>query len=237
MLRGELRSALGQLWPELEILAETDDGPETLLALAEHEPDVIFLDIKMPGMSGLEVARVASGKTHVTFVTAYDQYAIAAFEQGAVDYVMKPLSMARLAATVGRLRERLQSKPTDLGTLLEQLRRIGAPQRQFLRWITVAEGRTVRLITVDEICYFRADNKYTSVVSADGEWLISETIKSLLGELDPEVFLQIHRGTVVNINAIESIESDSHGHMKVRLRKRAESLPVSASFAHHFRRK
>ena len=234
LLRGELRAALAALWPELDVVAESSDGSQALRALLSHRPDVIFLDIEMPGASGLEVARVASSTAHVVFVTAHDKYAVSAFEQGAVDYVMKPLSMARVAATVARLRKRMPAKPADLTTLLDQLAGINLP-RQFLRWITVAEGREVRLITVNEICYFRADNKYTSAVTATGESLINRTIKSLLGELDPELFMQIHRGTVVNLNFIASIQRDRHGHMTIRLKQRPETLPVSAPFAHRFR--
>jgi DNA-binding LytR/AlgR family response regulator len=234
LLRGELRAALGALWPDLEIVAETPDGQQALSALLTYRPDVIFLDIEMPGASGLEVARVASGKAHVVFVTAHDKYAVSAFEQGAVDYVMKPLSMARVAAAVARLRERLLGKPADLTALLDQLARVNA-RRRFLRWITVAQGRTVRLITVNEICYFRADNKYTSAMTATGESLINRTIKSLLDELDPEIFAQVHRSTVVNLNAIASIERDRHGHMTIRLKQRSETLAVSAPFAQRLR--
>lgn len=234
LLRGELRAALATLWPELEIVAEAGDGTQALRALLAHPPDVVFLDIEMPGASGLDVARVASGKSHVVFVTAHDKYAVAAFEHGAIDYVMKPLSTARVAAAVARLRERMLTKPADLSALLDHLASANS-QQQFLRWITVAEGRSVRLITVNEICYFRADNKYTSAVTPAGESLINKTIKSLLGELDPEMFVQIHRGTVLNINAIASIERDRHGHMKIRLKVRPETLPVSAPFAQRFR--
>jgi DNA-binding LytR/AlgR family response regulator len=234
LLRGELRGALGTLWPELDVVAESSDGLQALSALLAHRPDVIFLDIEMPGASGLEVARVASGNAHVVFVTAHDKYAVTAFEQGAVDYVMKPLSMPRIAATVARLRERLLTTPADLSALLDQLASVNPP-RQFLRWITVTEGRAVRLITVNEICYFRADNKYTSAVTATSESLINRTIKSLLDELDPEMFAQVHRGTVVNLNAIASIQRDRHGHMTIRLKQRPETLPVSAPFAQRFR--
>jgi DNA-binding LytR/AlgR family response regulator len=235
LLRGELRAALDTLWPELVVAAEAADGEQALSALVRHRPDVIFLDIEMPGASGLEVARVASGNCHVVFVTAYDKYAVAAFEQGAVDYVMKPLSLSRLAATVDRLRKRVLVKPADLSVLLDRLASVNSSGRQFLRWITVAEGRTVRLITVNDICYFRADNKYTSVVTATGESLINKTIRGLLEELDPEIFVQIHRGTVVNINAIAAIDRDRHGHMTMRLKQRPETLPVSAPFAPRFR--
>jgi DNA-binding LytR/AlgR family response regulator len=235
LLRGELKDALATLWPELEIRAEAENGIQAIRALEAHAPDVLFLDIQMPGMTGLDVARVASGRCHVVFVTAYDEYAVAAFEQGVVDYVMKPFSTARLATAIARVRERMKGAPANLEeflkTLGEQSRRTG----QFLRWISVGEGKTVRLITIDEICYFQADNKYTMVVTASTQSLINKTIKELIEELDPDVFLQIHRSTIVNVNAIASVHRDLRGRLEVRLKQRKETLPVSASFAHRFK--
>ena len=197
LLRGEIRDALAALWPELEIRAEAANGVEAIRALGAVDPDILFLDIQMPGATGLEVARVASGKCHVVFVTAYDSYAVAAFEHGAVDYVMKPFSTARLATAISRVQERMKGAPANLELLLRTLAEQNRPARQFLRWISVTQGRTVRLITTDEICYFQADNKYTAVVTPTGQSLISKTIKELTDELDPEVFLQVHRGTIV----------------------------------------
>jgi len=235
LLRGELKDALAELWPEVDIKAEVENGIQAIRALETYEPDILFLDIQMPGMTGLDVARVASGRCHVVFVTAYDHYAVAAFEQGVVDYVMKPFSTARLATAIGRVRERMKGVPANLERLLktqgEQSRRPG----QFLRWISVGEGKTVRLITIDEICYFQADNKYTMVVTASTQSLINKTIKELVDELDPEIFFQIHRGTVVNVNAIAAVHRDLHGRLEIRLKQRKETLPVSASFAHLFR--
>jgi DNA-binding LytR/AlgR family response regulator len=235
LLRGELKEALAALWPELEIVAEAEDGVQAIRALATHEPDVIFLDIQMPGMNGLDVARVASGRCHVVFVTAYDQYAVAAFEQGAVDYVMKPFSTARLAAAIARVRDRLKSTPANLEGLLKTLAEQSRNPRQFLRWISVAQGKTVRLITTDEICYFQADNKYTMVVTVASQSLINKTIKQLVDELDPDIFFQVHRGTVVNVNAIAAVHRDLHGRLEIRLKQRKETLQVSASFAHLFK--
>ncbi|TMG82204.1 MAG: response regulator transcription factor, partial [Betaproteobacteria bacterium] len=235
LLRGELKDALAELWPDVDIKAEAENGIQAIRALETHQPDVLFLDIQMPGMTGLDVARVASGRCHVVFVTAYDQYAVAAFDQGAVDYVMKPFSPARLATAIARVRERMKSAPANLErlltTLTEQNRRAG----QFLRWISVGEGKTVRLITIDEICYFQAENKYTMVVTASTQSLINKTIKELVDELDPEVFLQVHRGTMVNVNAIAAVHRDLRGRLEIRLKQRKETLPVSASFAHLFK--
>jgi DNA-binding LytR/AlgR family response regulator len=235
LLREELKDALAQLWPELEIRAEAENGVDAIRALEAHAPDVLFLDIQMPRMSGLDVARVASGRCHVVFVTAYDEYAVAAFDQGVVDYVMKPFSPARLATAVARVRERMKNAPADLDGLLRVLTEHGRRAKPYLRWISVAQGKTVRLITVQEICYFQADNKYTLVVTANGESLITKTIKELVEELDPEVFYQVHRGTVVNINAIAAVHRDIRGHPEIRLKQRKEVLPVSASYAHLFK--
>lgn len=230
-----LRAALARAWPELEVVAEAVDGVQALEALQTHRPDAVFLDIEMPGASGLEVARAASGRCHVVFITAFDQYAVDAFEHGAVDYLLKPLAPARLALALERLRERIHHTPPSLQRLLEQLDRPSAPARRPLRWLTVAVGRTLQLITCDEVCYFQADNKYTLVVTPTGQPLIHKTIRELAVELDPEVFLQVHRGTIVNLNAIAAIERDLRGSLKLRLKQRSERLPVSASFEHLFR--
>jgi DNA-binding LytR/AlgR family response regulator len=235
LLLGELKDALAELWPELDVKAEARDGIEAIRALEAHEPDVLFLDIQMPGMTGLDVARVASARCHVVFVTAYDQYAVAAFEQGAVDYVMKPFSPARMATSIARVRERMKGVPANLDGLLTSLAEQSRQGAQFLRWISVGEGRTVRLITVDEICYFQADNKYTILVTVSSQSLINKTIKELTLELDPNVFFQIHRGTIVNVNAIAAVHRDLHGRMEIRLKQRPQTLQVSASFAHLFK--
>jgi DNA-binding LytR/AlgR family response regulator len=234
VLRQELRETLAKLWPELVICAEVEDGIEAAHALESHAPDILFLDIQMPGMNGLDVARQASGRCHVAFVTAYEEYAVAAFEQGAVDYVMKPFSPARLATTVARLRQKVGTAPADLGGLLHSLGR-HREAKDYLRWITVARGDDLQLVTVEEICYFQADNKYTRVVTGERESLIRRTIRELLDQLDPAAFWQIHRGTLVNVNAIAGLTRDMAGHLRVRLKQRKELLPVSDPYAHRFR--
>jgi len=234
VLRQELKEALGGLWPELVICAEAEDGIEAAHALEAHAADILFLDIEMPGMNGLEVARQASGRCHVVFVTAYEKYAVAAFEQGAVDYVMKPFSPARLAATVTRLRKKIGTEPANLEGLLEILGR-GRDPKEFLRWITVTRGEELRLVTVEEICYFQADNKYTRIVTPEQESLIRRTIRELVDQLDPNAFWQIHRGTLVNVNAIAGLTRDMSGHLRVRLKQRKETLPVSDPYVHRFR--
>ncbi len=235
VLRAQLRDLLRAVWPELVIVAAAEDGLQTMRALEQHDPDVLFLDIQMPGLTGLEVARHASGRYHVVFVTAYDQYAVAAFELGAVDYVMKPLSVERLAAACGRMKKRLSSAPADLESLLEALAKRAVQAQPYLRWINASLGDDVKLITVDEICYFRSDTKYTRVVTNDGESLIRKSLKELLDELDPALFWQIHRSTVVNVNAIARVSRDFAGHVIVKLKNRKETLPVSQPFAYLFR--
>ncbi len=235
VLRGELRARLAELWPELTILAEAADGVEAMRALATKTPDVLFLDIQMPGMTGLEVAHLASGKCHVVFVTAFDRYAVTAFERGAIDYVMKPFTVVRLAETVGRLKERMRQKPANLEDLLGVLADKTRDGKEYLRWVTASQGNTTSIITIDQICYFRADNKYTMVITADKEALIRRPIKDLVEAVDPAVFWQIHRSTLVNIHAVASVTRDFRGHLTVNLKSRKEGLPVSESYAHLFK--
>ncbi|HVG04322.1 MAG TPA: LytTR family DNA-binding domain-containing protein [Burkholderiaceae bacterium] len=235
-LRHQLIEQLGQLWPELAIVGEASDGVQALRVLDEHHPDVLFLDIQMPGATGLEVARQASGRCHVVFVTAYDQHAVAAFDQGAVDYVLKPVSAARLFTAVSRVRQRLGSPPARLESTLAQITSNGtSPAKQYLRWINASVGQNLKLITVDEVSYFQADNKYTRVVIADGEALIRKPLKELVEELDPNQFWQIHRSTLVNATSIAGVARDFRGRMLVKLKTRAETLLVSDSYTHLFR--
>jgi DNA-binding LytR/AlgR family response regulator len=235
ILRGELREMLEAQWPELAVVAEVGDGPAAARAVAALSPAILFLDIEMPGMTGLELARRVSGKCHVVFVTAYDRYAVAAFEQGAVDYVMKPFSTARLDATIARLKARLAGPPADLTGILKTLATTLAQRKDYLRWITAAQGDALRLITVDEICYFKADHKYTLVVTPDSEALIRRPLKSLAEEVDPQAFWQIHRSAMVNVKEIAGVSRDFRGHLTVRLKQRKETLPVGENYVHLFR--
>jgi len=235
LLRQELRQELSTLWPELEVCAEAVDGTEALHAIQETSPDIAFLDVEMPGMTGVEVAQAVNGRCHVVFVTAYDKYAVAAFEQQAADYILKPYSRERMAAAVTRLRERLQSVPAKLDGILEALALHAPAQTSYLRWITASQGQKVRFVTVEKVCYFQADNKYTMVMTADSELLIRRPIKELHEALDPQMFWQIHRSTLVNVNEIADVTRDMHGHLKVQLRSRKESLAVSEPYNHLFR--
>jgi DNA-binding LytR/AlgR family response regulator len=235
VLRAQLQELLGAVWPELKVIATAEDGIQATQALQQHAPDVLFLDIQMPGLTGLEIAKHASGRCHVVFVTAYDQYAVAAFEEGAVDYVMKPLDAARLATACNRVKKRLPTAPVNLEKLLELLAKRAAQAHPYLRWINASQGAEVRLITVDEICYFQSDTKYTRAVTARHECLIRKSLKELLSELDPSLFWQIHRSTIVNVSAIAAVSRDFAGHLIVKLKNRKETLPVSQPFAHLFR--
>ncbi len=236
-LRAELIEQIGALWPEVAIVGEASDGVQALRLLDELRPDVLFLDIHMPGATGLDVARQASGRSHVVFVTAYDEHALAAFDHGAVDYVLKPLSAARLFTAISRIKQRLGDAPGDLGAVLDRLATLPAatPARTWLRWINASVGQTLKLITVDEVLYFQADNKYTRVATRDGEALIRKPLKELVDELDPQQFWQIHRSTLVNVTAIAGANRDFRGRLQVKLKDRNESLLVAESYAHLFK--
>ena len=233
-LRDELRQRLCELWPELLVIGEAGTGIEALQLLEKHAPDLMFLDIQMPGMTGLEVAHQAQGRCHIVFVTAYDAYAVAAFETGALDYVLKPLERERLRLAVDRVRQRLGSTPQNLEGLLRELIRNAEP-RKYLRWINASVGHVMQLITVDEVVYFQADAKYTRVVTATCEALIRKSLNELRNELDPSVFWQVHRSTIVNANAIAGVSRDMLGHINLELKRREEKLNVSESHAHLFR--
>jgi DNA-binding LytR/AlgR family response regulator len=236
LLRNQLKDLIAATWPEAEVVHVAENGLQAIRALDEQAPEVMFLDIHMPEASGIEVAHHANGRCHVVFVTAYDQYAVAAFEEGAVDYVMKPLSLARIATAVKRVKDRLQSAPQNLSGLLTHLKEAPVRKGVYLRWIRASKGaEDVQLITSDEIKYFQSDTKYTRVVGTKREGFIRKSIKELIDQLDPSTFWQIHRSTIVNLNAIESVGRDMNGHVILRLKDRTETLQVSQPFAHLFR--
>ncbi len=243
LLRDELVARLREAWPQLDVAAACEDGAAALEAIGAHRPDVAFLDIRMPGLTGLEVAAAAaeaSPGTQVVFVTAYDRYAIDAFERGAVDYLLKPIAPERLAATVRRVRARLASGASDapaLSALVAELRARPAPvpARAPLQWVTASVGKETRLILVEDVAYFKAEDKYTVVVTAEGEALIRKPIRELLEALDAQAFKQVHRSTIVNLRAIAGVSRDDAGRGTIRLRTRPETLPVSLTFMPLFR--
>lgn len=235
LLRAGLKTALAQAWPELEILAEAANGAQAVQATREHAPAFVFLDIEMPVMNGLEAAREIRDLAHVVFVTAYDRYAVEAFEQGAVDYVLKPAQGDRLADTVSRLRARLGAGAARLDELIDRLARRIAPGAGRLQWLQASLGTSLKLINVDDVLYFQADAKYTRVVTREGDALVRKPLRELAAELDAGHFWQVHRGTIVNIRAIASVATDELGRREIALRDRSERLEVSRTFAHLFR--
>ncbi len=232
--REQLRAALSRLWPELRIVSEAANGVDAWDGYLEHEPDLCFLDIRMPGLSGIDVAQRIGGRTPVVFVTAFGDHALAAFETGAVDYLLKPVEEARLAQTIARLRERIDRRvhapaPEHLQRLLEELasqvRRPAPPAV-----LQAGVGKEVRLIRVDEVVYFESDARYTRVVHEGGEALIRTPLKELLAQLDPAVFWQVHRSVIVNHRHVAAAVRIDEGTMQLTLRGRAERLPVSRHF-------
>jgi DNA-binding LytR/AlgR family response regulator len=240
LMREQLRARLAEVWPELEIVAEAKNGREAVELVAQHQPDLAFLDIRMPGMTGIEAAREIGAACHIVFITAYDQYAVEAFEQGAVDYVLKPAERERLEVTAARLKTRLSAPPADLHALLTELAAkvglpAGAPAKRALEWIQASVGQTLRLIPIADVLFFQSDEKYTRVQTAQVEALIKKPLKELLEEVDPRQFWQIHRSTLVNANAIAGVTRDFRGHLVVQLKDHPEKLEVSRTFTHLFK--
>ncbi len=232
LLAHEIREELLRQWPEAQVVAMARDGHEALRLLEQHQPEACFLDVQMPGLSGLQVAQLIGRRAHVVFITAYEQYAVQAFDEGAVGYLLKPLDAARMAKTLLRLKERLHQPPADLGGLGGQIAASGAEP---LRWITVLRGRELQLISVEDVVYFRADNKYVAVVTAETEALISVPLKELVQRLDSENFWQVHRSTIVNAHAIKSVSRSLSGKLAITLKNRPETLEISPSYSHRFK--
>jgi DNA-binding LytR/AlgR family response regulator len=237
LLREQLRECLGAQWPEAQICAEAADGQQALDAMTQHQPDVAFLDIRMPHVSGLQVAQQAPAHCRVVFVTAYNRFAVDAFERGAVDYLLKPLNAARLVQTVQRLQGMLDPVPAHLKTLLADL--VSAQARhsalRYLEWIKASQSSTVRLISVADVLHFQADERYTRVVTARGESFIKTSIRDLAEQLDPQRFWQIHRSTLVNVHAIAAITRNLTGGAELQLNGCSERLAVSRACMHLFR--
>lgn len=241
LLREALQEQLAKAWPELQIVAACDDGASALDEIVAHQPDVAFLDIRMPGLNGIEIAEAmatASPATQVVFVTAYDQYAIDAFDKGAIDYLLKPVSYDRLTSTIQRLKTRAtagRADRQDHTALVALLGRVAAgqaanPRSEPLVWLTASVGNETRLIMVDDVAYFKSDNKYTVVMTAAGEALLRKPIRDLLDVLDTTHFKQIHRSTIVNLKAVASVTRDDNGKGLVKLKTRPETLSVSQPY-------
>lgn len=258
LMRDQLRTRLHQVWPELEVVAEAKNGLEAVQAVREHQPDVIFLDIRMPGLTGVEAAKEIAQLEltddallpEMVFITAYDQYAIDAFEQGVVDYVLKPAEPERLRLTAERLKTRLMQrapefngheKDSSLTThSVQQLLHVLSAQvsgrpTQYLSWLQASVGQTLQMVAVEDVLYCVSDEKYTRVQTAKQEFLIRKPIKELVEALDPAIFWQIHRSTLVNVRAIAGVLRDERGRQEVLIKGRSEKLQVSRSAAQLFR--
>ena len=246
LLRDALRCQLAIVWPELEIVAEARNGREAVTLFDERHPDICFLDVHMPGLSGVDAAHHIGRRAHIVFVTAYDHYAVQAFAHGALDYLLKPVEPARLADTVSRLKERLRSSGPAINTeqlvqqLSEQLAKLQSPHtQQTLRWIRAQAGNTVRLIAIDDVDFLRSDTKYTTVAWRDGgkaaEAVVRTPLKELVEGLDPEQFAQVHRSVVVNLRAVRHLKRHDNETAEIHLKGRADVLPVSRNYLHLFR--
>ena len=247
LLRDALRRQLGIAWPELEIVAEARNGREAVRLFDERHPEICFLDVHMPGLSGVDAANHIGRRAHLVFVTAYDHYAVQAFSQGALDYLLKPVEEARLAETVSRLKERLRSSRPAINTelLLQQLSgqlatlQRGGGNRDRLRWIRAQAGKTVRLIAIDDVDYLRSDAKYTIVAWRDGgkpaEAVVRTPLRELLERLDAEQFAQVHRSVVVNLRAVSHVKRHDNETAEIHLKGRDDVLPVSRNYLALFR--
>ena len=239
-LAAYLKEQLARLWPELRVVAMARNGLEAAEQIAAHHPGVAFLDIKMPGMTGLEVAQGIEGRTQVVFVTAFDDYAVEAFEHEAIDYVLKPVKADRLEKTIARVRRALDAPPPDDGHLAGALRQLLAgavqgPATPRLRYIRASQGDMVHQIAVEDVLFFRADDKYTCVQTASGEHLIRTTIAELAAQLDPEQFWQVHRSTIINLRHMAGTRRDELSRLFVRMRGPAGELAVSRAYVHLFK--
>ncbi|KQV86341.1 LytTR family DNA-binding domain-containing protein [Pelomonas sp. Root1237] len=238
--RQRLREGLAELWPQLQVLAEAEDGERGLALVLELRPDIVFVDIRLPGLDGLQLARRIKGLCHIVFVTAYDAHAVTAFDQGAVDYLLKPLATERLRETVQRLQQRLQLPPAELARWLQQWAPPSLPSSAPavpsapLRWLQASQGERLHLVMVADVSHFRSDNKYTCAFTAEGEYLLRLSLRELLQQLDPEQFWQIHRAVVINVAHVARVDR-SLGSMEVLLKDGKTRLPVSQSFQPRFK--
>jgi DNA-binding LytR/AlgR family response regulator len=242
LLRAQVRDTLQVIWPELQVIGEAGLGEQAIALIAQHKPHFAFLDIEMPGMNGLEVAAQVKGDTHVVFVTAYNQYALDAFDRGAVDYVLKPASEMRLADTVARLKARLgNGQPTNVGldAVLDQLRgalgRAPMTAPRYLEMVQASLGSQIRMIQVADVLYFQSDAKYTKVITREHESLLRKSLKELIDELNPNDFWQVHRGTVINVKHLGEAHRDDEGKVTLKFKDSNEMVEVSRSYSHLFK--
>jgi DNA-binding LytR/AlgR family response regulator len=238
--RRKLVELLGEIWPELEIVAQCEDGLSALESVTSLQPAVAFLDIRMPGLTGLEIARAAGPGTHVVFTTAYDEYAISAFDQGAIDYLLKPIKRERLEHSVARLKQRVGShtvNSTTIGAILDALQGRIPPRATLgsIRWITGSLGNITKMFGIDEVLFFQAQDKYIRVVTLEDEVQIRTPLRELLAALDPEAFWRIHRSVIVRAAAIHRIELDAEGKLQLRVKGRTDVLPVSSAYQYRFK--
>ena len=232
--RTELRGMLARLWPELVVVAECDNGLSALDAWASNKPDVVFLDIRMPGLSGLEVVQQAGSPAQVVFITAHDEFAIKAFDAGAIDYLLKPIRADRLTETVARLRSRQPATQVDLAALVDTLADRMKPA-EMISWITASIGDTLRMIHIGDVILFQSEEKYTRVATATDSAYIRTPLKDLIPKLDPEVFWRVHRNAIVRVSSIQQVKPDGDGRLLVWLHGITEPLRVSDAFRHRFR--
>jgi DNA-binding LytR/AlgR family response regulator len=244
-MRDLLRARLATVWPDLQIVAEAANGVEAVELGEKLRPDIAFLDIRMPGLSGIEAARRLYARSHIVFATAYDQYALDAFAQGALDYLLKPVSAERLATTCARLQARMRTRakaeapPQDIGQELAKLTALlenkGKPEKPaYLRWIQAQVGASLRMVSTREILFFQSDEKYTRVQTVGAEFLIRKTLKELLDELDPDEFWRIHRSTLVRVDAIAEVKRDLRGRQMLKVRGWPGELEVSRNHGYLF---
>jgi DNA-binding LytR/AlgR family response regulator len=236
--RQKLCELLREVWPQIEIVAECGDGLAALESVTDIKPSVAFLDIRMPGLSGLEVARAATADTHIVFTTAYDHYAVSAFEQGALDYLLKPIKRDRLEQCVTRLKGRIDAAaPSNLNTLIDALQTqlSSRPSTGGIRWITGTVGNVTKMFGIEDVLFFQAQDKYVRVATATDEVHIRMSLRDLLGALEPDSFWQIHRSVIVRPNAIRRIERLPDGRLQLHVKGRTDLLPVSSAFQYRFR--
>lgn len=231
-IRDALHVQILNAWPEADVVAVCADGVDALNQFEEQRPDVVFLDIRMPGLSGLEVAKEIGARAFIVFTTAYDEYAISAFESGAVDYILKPVETARLMETVSRVKARIGTQgPGNLESLFAELEsKLASQETKPLKWVTASIGNTVKMISVDDVLYFQSDQKHTKVVTRESEAIIRVPLKQLVARLEEDKFWQTHRSAIVAVDAVDSIFKDELGGWSLALKERTETLPVNAEF-------